>query len=67
MNDYKTLTIDNQDFKYDLDPDLVFNFTPDHIKFVYTKRTNSVAVIKTILNRQLDSRERVLIVNYDNI
>lgn len=59
MSDYKTINIDKQDFVCDLEPDVVFNFTQDHVKFIYTKSSNGTKISRTVTTKQLDSKEKV--------
>lgn len=34
------MTIKEKEFQYDLDPDIIFNFTSDHIQYSYTKESS---------------------------
>lgn len=40
MSGFNKMTIKEKEFQYDLDPDIIFNFTSDHIQYSYTKESS---------------------------
>jgi hypothetical protein len=59
MNSYKKIAIKDQEFAYDLDPDLVFNFTEDHIQIIYTDSRTNGEITETIYASQFHSKHTV--------
>jgi hypothetical protein len=59
MNRYEKIPLNGQEFIYDLDPNLIFNYTQDHIEYIYTR--NQREITETVTTKQLNSKTKVCI------
>ncbi|GAA5816894.1 hypothetical protein MFLAVUS_010429 [Mucor flavus] len=48
MNEFEKLTLNNQEYLYDIDTSIVYNFTHDQVEYVYTQNQTEITEVLTI-------------------
>lgn len=57
MNLYKKIPLNRQEFIYDLDPNVIFNYTKDQFEYIYSR--NQREITETVTAKQLNSKLEV--------
>lgn len=57
MNEFEKLTLNNQEYLYDIDTSIVYNFTHDQVEYVYTQNQTEITEVLTI--KQLHAKVEV--------
>lgn len=68
MTGFNKMTIKQKEFQYDLDPDIIFNYTSDHIQYLYTKESiehEDTEEIETIYAANLIPTKDVILSNVE--
>ncbi|KAL0579939.1 hypothetical protein ABG067_008596, partial [Albugo candida] len=58
MSNSEKIKIKDNEFRYDLDPDFVFNYNSEHVKYLYTNKHNEHESFETIhANKLIENKE----------
>lgn len=58
MNGYKKISLNGQEYIYDLDPNLIFAYTKDQFEYIYTLNQREITEIVTA--KHLDHKLEVI-------